>query len=638
MADEWDIFPDISDVFVHPETGEININIRPTPDRARVGAGEHGLPYMPPLQPQEVQEGGPEMRSYQPTLEERARVGLTDIGVPSEQAGRLAAPVGVASGAFEAIRPPTPAEMRAEFDRRRQDTLGGNLQEFAGQAVPAAALAVAPGAARVMGPPAQRLVTGAAQAIRETPALAGGLIAGGAAMTGAGEAGDDPAAQVEHLLGELDSRHEQLSKQKVDTLLRRDTSEAHRAEVAGISSTSPKGDIIRVQEKLNALGYEAGKADGNIGKDTRLALAKFQADKREEIKAANQELTGLETGFKDLDIARNRASGDQRLSQAEKNLTPWQDFVRKYGTAAGIGVGLVLGATGRYAVVKTSDALARRAAQRAEGLFEPPKPRDWPGRESKVNQFWAEGQPSPLWMQGGRKAPFEAAPGQEPPFRASATPAPAAADLYQPNRAANAAVDAGVIGAGVGEYIAVDRLVGERARAELAAAREAMQKDPSKVNVDRYQAARDVVGYVDFFSNLGRGSALGYAGTAAKVRRDKQIRPDTSEAEAERGRIDAYLARNRAPEPTTPLPAPRSSKSTKAGSSKEEGPSTRSTSKTQRGKEAPEDSPSSEDTPKLGKGGKTWHDQTEGNRGRFTAPPKKTSFLDPFRFWGGYYG
>lgn len=44
------------------------------------------------------------------------------------------------------------------------------------------------------------------------------------------------------------------------------------------SSTKDQVSIQDVQEKLNELGYECGKADGKIGEKTIAALKKFQKD------------------------------------------------------------------------------------------------------------------------------------------------------------------------------------------------------------------------------------------------------------------------------------------------------------------------------------------------------------------------
>lgn len=48
---------------------------------------------------------------------------------------------------------------------------------------------------------------------------------------------------------------------------------------ASTTSTSTKvADIKKIQEKLNELGYDCGKADGIAGKKTTAAIKKFQKD------------------------------------------------------------------------------------------------------------------------------------------------------------------------------------------------------------------------------------------------------------------------------------------------------------------------------------------------------------------------
>lgn len=45
------------------------------------------------------------------------------------------------------------------------------------------------------------------------------------------------------------------------------------------SSTSKNNNTKKVQEKLNALGYNCGKADGVMGKSTKSAIKSFQKSK-----------------------------------------------------------------------------------------------------------------------------------------------------------------------------------------------------------------------------------------------------------------------------------------------------------------------------------------------------------------------
>ena len=47
----------------------------------------------------------------------------------------------------------------------------------------------------------------------------------------------------------------------------------------GKSTALVKTKIIQIQEKLNKLGYDCGKADGVIGKKTKTAIKAFQKDK-----------------------------------------------------------------------------------------------------------------------------------------------------------------------------------------------------------------------------------------------------------------------------------------------------------------------------------------------------------------------
>lgn len=50
---------------------------------------------------------------------------------------------------------------------------------------------------------------------------------------------------------------------------------------AGSTATAMNGDanVMKAQNALNSQGYDAGRADGVMGPNTRAAIAKFQADR-----------------------------------------------------------------------------------------------------------------------------------------------------------------------------------------------------------------------------------------------------------------------------------------------------------------------------------------------------------------------
>lgn len=601
----------------------------PRPDRPQAGAGQYGLPYIPPLE-----EGPPqaEMRAYQPTLEDKARVALTQAGIPPEQASRAAAPI--------PYTPPGMAYGGGQAMGRGYDE-GDPGQMAAGAAM--TGLAVAPGAPiRAAGalieaaaPAVGRAASAAGQAIREAPWTAGGLIAAGGTTVGAAETG--APAQAENPLARFEARQQQLSEQKTKALSRREEMEQERSILGKITSASSPDEIKAAQERLNALGYNAGKADGKLGTDGRKALASFQADRRKEIEALNAELGRVDTAIGENDAARQRAEGDARLRDVEEKVPAVSAMVRKYGPLVGYGVGASIGIGSRALIVHGYNRIAQRTAERADALMRGTGSGDWAGRAARVNQFWSEGQHVPVLRN--QRVPFTRAPEQTPAFQSSPT-ALAASALYQPSRTKNLAVDAGVVGVGIGESVVSDQVLGERARAEVATARAAMQKDPSEANITRYQGALDLVAYADLVSNAGRGMALGYVGAAPKVRRDTQIRPNVNAAEAERTRVDEYLRRNNA----APLPPPAGPQSGPPGLSV---PSTQTGGSGAQRPAAPAAPPGgpppkveSWETPsgeviKRAEDGVRWR-----SRGRYSNPPpkgsKRLSMYDRMMYWAGY--
>lgn len=435
---------------------------------------------------------------------------------------------GAARGVADTFNPASVYEReRAALERRAQDTVGENLAEFGAEAAPQVALGLAPVAGRA-----------ASAALRVAPKTA----ATGLAAIGLGASNTST--------GETQSR------------------------------AAPSEATRQLQQKLKDAGYYKGPIDGVTGDVTMAAQERFEADQErknqqeiERARAAADAAKGeaerrraeaelAETQRKaedDRRKAEQRVAGEERLRQVEQNVPWYSQAIRDYGPAIGYGVGAAMGIVSRAGIVRGYNAIARRTAERADALMANAGSGDWPSRAARVNQFWGEGQSSTL--RSRRQVPFTAEPTRQPPFRSNAD-APAAADLYQPNRAKNLGTDAGALLAFGGEAVITDKVLGERARADLIAARQAMQDDPSEANIARFQGARDLVAYTNLISNLGRGGALAYLGTSAKVRRDSQIRPNVSAAEAERSRIDAYLGRSEGPT----RPAPRGSGRTTTGS------------------------------------------------------------------------
>ena len=78
----------------------------------------------------------------------------------------------------------------------------------------------------------------------------------------------------------------------------------------------------------------------------------------------------------------------------------------------------------------------------------------------------------------------------------------------------------------------ISMAMASKAHDELATAQEAIGKDPSEANIQRFQAARDNVAFWDGMTTLGRAGAVTHLGLGAKMQRTP-VRPDNlDEAEA----------------------------------------------------------------------------------------------------------
>ena len=324
------------------------------------------------------------------------------------------------------------------------------------------------------------------------------------------------------------------------------------------SEAAPGGsdEVRRLQEKLRDGGYYTGPIDGLMKGKTQDAKQRFQADEevrlqreaeraKAEAEAAKAGASAKETERLRLDAeesSKRRQQGEERLRKVEEDVPWYRKAFRDYAPMAGYVAGAALGIGSRKYIKGASDRASKEAADRADDLLAGKKG-DWNSRAGNVNQFWAEGQSVPL--RGERQVPFAADPGKSPAFRANPD-APSSADLYTPNRAKNVLTDVGVMGAYGAEAVGSHFLAVEPMREELRAAEAAMKEDKSEASIARYQAAKDKVAGAEFLSNVGRAAAPAYGLSGAEIRRSPS-RPNVANAEAERGRIDNYLASKVAP-------------------------------------------------------------------------------------------
>lgn len=318
----------------------------------------------------------------------------------------------------------------------------------------------------------------------------------------------------------------------------------------------PTDETRTLQRKLKDLGYYQGPIDGLAEGLTVKAREKFDADERAkrqqdiELGKSQAEIEASRARQKEADQRRlaeeeankRREEGSARLREVDESIPLWRRILRDNAPMAGYVTGGVAGHLMRGAVTRYGNRVAADEAARADALISGSKGADWPSRAGAVNQFWSEGQGSPI-LGGAPEVPFSPKPGAQPPFRSNAN-APSGAGLYQTPRLSNALQDMGVTAAGLGESGAAHVLLSGPAKDELIKARDAVDRDPSEANINRLQSALDAAAFAHGMENAGRGAAMGYVASMPVSKRD-QSRPNVSAAEAERMRIDQYLARGK---------------------------------------------------------------------------------------------
>jgi hypothetical protein len=208
-----------------------------------------------------------------------------------------------------------------------------------------------------------------------------------------------------------------------------------------------------------------------------------------------------------------------------------RQVLREYGPIVGTLTGMGVGFGAKRGVNKIADALSSKRASAADDIMQAPAT-DLPGRVGRVNEFWARGQ-KPL--MGAPEAPFVSAPNARAGFKANPD-APEAASLYQASKGRDMATDAAATGAFGAEWGLGQFVLEPEARAELEKAQSAVNADPSEVNIERLQAAKDRVAFAETFKNVGRAATFVYPATGIKYGRSPS-RPNVGVADAERIRI-----------------------------------------------------------------------------------------------------
>ena len=392
--------------------------------------------------------------------------------------------------------------------------------------------------------PVGRAISAIPRAVAAAPGLAAGAasIAGLTAGSAVAEApGRDTSASAS-TLDRLIAQQEALTKQRTELTNER----------AKFTELSTPAQIRAAQERLNALGYDAGTPDGRPGGQWREALKRYNADRVRELQGITQQINGLEPQITDaqkqvrLDQrALEQEEGGRRLRDMENDVPIHRRALREYGPALGYALGLLgMGPLTRWGVTARANREAATTAARADAQMAPGATGSVPSRVGRVNQFWAEGNPRQV-------EPFASAPGRRPyPYTANSD-VPAAGTLYQPNRAREHLENAGVAALGIADYALAQGVLIPRAEKEVREARDAVNETPNEVNIRLLQAALDMAAVYSAVGNAGLPMIAGYAGSSHFMPRN-HVRPNVSAAEAERGMLDRLVNPPRTTAPSHP--------------------------------------------------------------------------------------
>lgn len=335
---------------------------------------------------------------------------------------------------------------------------------------------------------------------------------------------------------------------------------------------APKEAVMREQRFLAAQGfYNPANIDGDPGDLTVAARGRYraaQAAQVEKDRAAQAEERRLaieegkleqgktqaaatiktaEVRDKELDLqaendrlARERkAAGEERLREAEKNAPFWSKFMREYAPTIGGVAGTIAGPAARSTVKKLGDMYQTSRAAKAEAtLGNPTGPvtvENLSERVGKVNDWWRRG--------GAKNEPFVTTPMKNPGVAVNvdktgmpiATPI---SDLFQHGIVAPKIADAGALGGigGVG-YLINDM---EGAQEAFAAAKTAVDQDPSDVNIEEYMKARSRLSSAEAKRNATLAALGMYVGTAVSKQRHPIV-PPTNAADQSKIDIEKFI-------------------------------------------------------------------------------------------------
>lgn len=318
--------------------------------------------------------------------------------------------------------------------------------------------------------------------------------------------------------------------------------------------------IKQLQAKLQQQGLYSGPIDGIVkpGGPTERALKAAQEMERtrlqQEQAAAQTASAGAQQATAQAQLAESqrqrladetkaqqREQGNQRMQEIEQNISPTSRAIRDYAGPIGYGIGAIAAPMMRAGVAGLSNAWSRRAATEAEGLFSTAI-KGTTGRVARANEFARRGG-------AGEAVPFLQTPNTAPGFAANPGAA-TMATLFQPNKWGQRGTDAGLTAAFGGEAALGEFKLKPDAEADLHAATQAASADPSEINIDRLQTAKNKVAVMEGIANVGRAGMIGYPAAALKFKRNPSM-PDMSKAEKEILDLQALLRKK------GPLPIPQ---------------------------------------------------------------------------------
>ena len=223
----------------------------------------------------------------------------------------------------------------------------------------------------------------------------------------------------------------------------------------------------------------------------------------------------------------------------------WQQIETDILPGAAYPLGAIIGGITGHGVGRGFGARNQAATDRANALVTGRLPSNRGDVASRVDQFWTEG--------GSPEGPFVDRPGRRPPFASNPNQANVrpANELYPGPGLGQRAAEVGSNALGAAGYLGESYVAGnklEEAKAEKAAAETAYAASPTKVNIERLNAARANVGFWEAAQTFGRMGAIGQGvgGLGTMLVRGNP-RPDVAQASSLRRQLEAYLSQRLPP-------------------------------------------------------------------------------------------